>query len=228
VCTSMCVFSFKHRWRATTPTDPAGVRPPFARGLTFVVRPLARHKQPTGLVVSGLSLDELRQVRAGSVFGLGEEGPGELPNQAVQPGLRGAVALAVNSCAIRRPLVLPADGLHARPPKLGTRTASSRAPRLVGPEFCLPMVALRRWGTVGGLCACATDRFGATGSRQRMSLMGREHPWRSSQRTSAAPRKPILDLLRRPRYQAGTEGRPASAIASSASSYCWSTSLPLK
>jgi len=31
-----------------------------------------------------------------------------------------------------------------------------------------------------------------------------------------------------PRSQAGTDGKPAKAIASSASSYGWSTSLPLK
>ena len=63
---------------------------------------------------SNSSLDELRQVGAGCVFGLGEEGRGVLLNQAVQRGLLGAVAPVVNRGAIRRPLGLRADGLHAR------------------------------------------------------------------------------------------------------------------
>ena len=41
-----------------------------------------------------LVLDELRQVGAGSVFGLGEVGRGVLLNQAVQRGLLRAVAIA--------------------------------------------------------------------------------------------------------------------------------------
>ena len=64
-----------------------------------------------------LVFDELRQVGAGSVFGLCKEGRGVLLNQAVQRGLLGAVALVVNRGAIRRPLGLPASGLHARLPK---------------------------------------------------------------------------------------------------------------
>ena len=59
-----------------------------------------------------LVLNELRQVGACSVFGLGDEGRGVLLHQAVQRGLFRAVALVVNSSAIRRPLRLPADGLH--------------------------------------------------------------------------------------------------------------------
>ena len=64
-----------------------------------------------------LVFDELRQVGAGSVFGLGEEGRGVLLNQVVRRGLLRAVALVANRGAIRRPLGLPASGLHARPPK---------------------------------------------------------------------------------------------------------------
>ena len=64
-----------------------------------------------------LILDELRQVGAGRVFGLGEEGRGVLLNQAVQRGRLGAVALVVNRGAIRRPRGLPANGLHAGLPK---------------------------------------------------------------------------------------------------------------
>ena len=52
--------------------------------------------------------------------------------------------------------------------------AKRTALRLNRPEFCLQMMgALRCGATFGGLGACATDRFGATSSRQRMSLMGR-------------------------------------------------------
>jgi hypothetical protein len=55
-------------------------------------------------------------VCASSVFGLGEEGRCVLLHQSVQRGLFRAVALAVDRGAIRRPLGLPADGLHARLP----------------------------------------------------------------------------------------------------------------
>jgi hypothetical protein len=64
-----------------------------------------------------LVFDELRQVGASSVFGLGEEGCGVLLHQAVQLGLFRAVALVVDRVAIRRPLGLPASGSHARLPK---------------------------------------------------------------------------------------------------------------
>ena len=64
-----------------------------------------------------LVLDELRQVGAGSVFGLGKESRGVLLHQAVQRGLFRAVALVVNRGTLRRPLGLPANGLHARLPK---------------------------------------------------------------------------------------------------------------
>jgi hypothetical protein len=39
------------------------------------------------------------------------------PGNPAAPGLHRAVALVVNSCTIRRPLGLPADGLHERLPK---------------------------------------------------------------------------------------------------------------
>ena len=65
-----------------------------------------------------LVFDGLRQVGASSVFGLGRERSGVLLNHAVQGGLLPAVALVVNTGAIRRPLGLPANGLHV---KLQTR-----------------------------------------------------------------------------------------------------------
>ena len=64
-----------------------------------------------------LVLDELRQVGAGSVFGPGDEGRGVPLHQAVQRGLFRVITLLVNRSAIRRPLRLPANGLHARFPK---------------------------------------------------------------------------------------------------------------
>ena len=51
-----------------------------------------------------LVFDELRQVGAASVLGLGEEGRGVLLNQAVPRGLFRAVALVVNRGAARCPL----------------------------------------------------------------------------------------------------------------------------
>jgi hypothetical protein len=50
-------------------------------------------------------------------FGLGNEGRSVLLHQVVQRGLLRAVALAMDPGAIRRPLGLPVDGLHARLPK---------------------------------------------------------------------------------------------------------------
>ena len=52
-----------------------------------------------------------------------------LLDQAVQRRLLRTVTLVVDQVAIRRPLGLPADGLHARLPSLRRRTASSSAPR---------------------------------------------------------------------------------------------------
>jgi hypothetical protein len=54
---------------------------------------------------------------AGSVFGLGEEGRCVLLHQSVQRGLFRAVAIVVDRGAIRRPLGLPAAGLHDGLPK---------------------------------------------------------------------------------------------------------------
>jgi len=61
--------------------------------------------------------DELRQVGAGGVLGLGEEGRSVLLHQAVQRGLFRAVAIVVDKGAIRRPLGLLHRGLHAGLPK---------------------------------------------------------------------------------------------------------------
>ena len=64
-----------------------------------------------------LVFDELRQVGAGSVFGLNKEGRGVLLHQAVQRGLFRAMAFVVDRGAIRRPLRLLHRGLHAGLPK---------------------------------------------------------------------------------------------------------------
>ena len=65
-----------------------------------------------------LVLHELRQGGPGGGFCLGDEGRGVLLHQSVQRGLLGAVAFVVNRRAIRRPPGLPANGLHARLPRL--------------------------------------------------------------------------------------------------------------
>ncbi len=59
-----------------------------------------------------LVFDELRLVGPGDHLCLGEEGRGVLLHQAVQLSLLRAVALAMDRGAIRRPLRLPANGLH--------------------------------------------------------------------------------------------------------------------
>ncbi len=64
-----------------------------------------------------LVLDEPRQLGPGAGLGVGDEAGRMLLHQAVQRGLLRAVALVVDRGAIRRPLGLPADGLHARLPK---------------------------------------------------------------------------------------------------------------
>ena len=65
-----------------------------------------------------LVLHELRQVYPGGRLCLGDEGRGVLLHQAVQCGLLRAVTLVVDWRAIRRPLGMPANGLHARLPRL--------------------------------------------------------------------------------------------------------------
>jgi len=90
--------------------------------------------------------DELRQVGASLGLSLLDEGRRVLLHQAVQRGLFRAVALVVDRGAIRRPLGLPANGLHARLPKWRARTVSSRVVRLNRPEYCLPKCAPRRGG----------------------------------------------------------------------------------
>ena len=65
-----------------------------------------------------LVLDEMRQVGSGGRLSLRQEGRGVQLHQAVQRGLFWAVALVVNRGAARRPLGLPANGLHARLPRL--------------------------------------------------------------------------------------------------------------
>ena len=72
---------------------------------------------PTAAFEEGVEpvLDELRQVGAG--LSLREEGRRVLLHQAVQRGLFRAVAFAVDRGAIRRPLGLPASGLHKGLPR---------------------------------------------------------------------------------------------------------------
>jgi len=65
-----------------------------------------------------LVLDGLRQAGTGALLGSGEEGLGALLHQAVQRGLLGTVALAVDRRATTRPVRLPTDDLYALLPLL--------------------------------------------------------------------------------------------------------------
>ena len=64
-------------------------------------------------------LEEPGQFTAGAGLGVRDEAGRVLLHQSVQRGLclLGAVALVVERGAVRRPLGLPADGLHARLPR---------------------------------------------------------------------------------------------------------------
>ena len=104
-------------------------------------RLLARHEQSPGLFVSGLGLDEARQLGPGAGFGVRDEAGRVLLHQAVQRGLLGAVALVVDRGAIRCSLGLPADGLHDGLPKWRARTVSSRGRRRNRPVGRLPVGA---------------------------------------------------------------------------------------
>lgn len=67
-----------------------------------------------------------------------------LLHQALKRGLLRPVALVMNRGAIRRPLGLPADGLHAKLPKWGAGTGSScalRLDRLYAAYRCVPSAA---------------------------------------------------------------------------------------
>jgi len=66
-----------------------------------VAGPLARHRQSTGLLVSGLSLDEPGQLGTGTGLGVRDEAGRVLLHQAVQRGLLGAVAFVVKRGAVR-------------------------------------------------------------------------------------------------------------------------------
>ena len=59
--------------------------------------------RPHSIDASNSSLRVLRQVGAGSGFGLRDEGRGVLLHQAVQPGLLGTVTLILDRRAIGRP-----------------------------------------------------------------------------------------------------------------------------
>jgi hypothetical protein len=59
-----------------------------------------------------LVLDEAGQLGTRACFGVGDEAGYVLLHQVVQRGLLRAVALVMDRGAIRRPLGLPADGLH--------------------------------------------------------------------------------------------------------------------
>jgi len=65
----------------------------------------------------GLVLDEPGQLGTGAGLGLGDEDGHVLLHQTVHRGLLRSGALVVERGAIRRPLGLPADGLHAWLPK---------------------------------------------------------------------------------------------------------------
>jgi hypothetical protein len=62
-------------------------------------------------------LDEARQLECGVGLGVGDEAGRMLLHQAVQGSLLRAMPLVVQRGAVRRPLGLLADGLHARLPR---------------------------------------------------------------------------------------------------------------
>jgi len=84
-----------------------------------------------------------------------------------------AVALVMDPGAIRHPLVLPVDGVHARLPKWCACTVLSRAPPLNRPQCFLPMLALCCGASDGCLCVGSTGSCRAAISEQRVSLQGR-------------------------------------------------------
>ena len=96
-----------------------------------------------------------------------------LLHQAVQRGLFRAVTLVVKRSAIRRPLGLPANGLHARLPKWLARTVSSRELRLNRSEYCPPVDDRRCATSFGCPGVYTTSSFETTSSGSRKSLMGR-------------------------------------------------------
>jgi len=72
-----------------------------------------------------------------------------IPKPGAMPGLLGTVALVVDGGAIRRPLWLPADGLHVGLPRWWARTVSIHALRLNRPECRLPVCACCCAATLG-------------------------------------------------------------------------------
>ncbi len=64
-----------------------------------------------------LNSSQTNELRQGGAFGPDEERGGVLLHRTVQRGLLRALPLGLDPGAIRRPLGLPADGLHAGPRK---------------------------------------------------------------------------------------------------------------
>jgi hypothetical protein len=64
-----------------------------------------------------LVLDEPRELGPGAGFGVGDEAGRVLLHQAVQRRVLRAMALVVDRHALRRPLGLPGNGLHAWLPR---------------------------------------------------------------------------------------------------------------
>jgi hypothetical protein len=83
----------------------------------------------------------------GAGLGVRDEVGRVLLNPSAQRGLLRAVALFVERSAIRRPLGLPDDGLHARLPKWRASTVANRAPCLKRSACCLPAGACLRRGS---------------------------------------------------------------------------------
>ena len=109
---------------------------------------------------------------SGAGFGMGDRPGRALLHQVVQRGQLRAVALVVDRGAIRRPLGLPTDGLHARLPRGSARRVSCRAPRLNRSEYDLPVSAHCRKNSFAGVGTGSSDRLWAASSRPRMSGQG--------------------------------------------------------
>ena len=96
-----------------------------------------------------LVFDEPRQLSPGAGLGVGNEAGCVLLDQAVQRGLFRAMPLVVQRGAVRRPLGLLADGLHARLPCWLARTVSSPVRCRNRPIGRLPVGACLRMPTFG-------------------------------------------------------------------------------
>ena len=137
-----------------------------------------------------LVFDELRQVGAGSVFGLGKEGRGVLLHQAVKRGLFRAVTLVVNWGAVRRPRIVGRWLARESPEVVSSHgfkpRATPRSPCAPPTGACPPLQGLLRGLRFGSDQQLRGDGFRiADVSEESKAVISKMTTYETSKKTSS-------------------------------------------